>query len=101
MAKLNYYGFIFIGPGYDSKGEVQEMDSGLFKAKIAAVSTIESGCNIAKYMVSEGVQVIELCGGFEKDGLQRIISSIEGEVPVGSVDFGDKDMEKLKAFLDK
>jgi len=101
MAKLNYYGFIFVGDGYDDEGEIWEMDSPMFKARIAAVPTIEIGCEIARDLVSEGVQMIELCGGFEKAGLQKVISSINGKVPVGSVDFEEGEMVKLKDFLDR
>lgn len=47
-------------------------------------------------MVKKGVQVIELCGGFEIKDMKEIISSIEGKVPVGLVEFAASEKLKLR-----
>lgn len=46
MAKIHNYGFIFIGEGYDKKGEMKEINSESFSAKIVAVSSFESACEM-------------------------------------------------------
>ena len=43
---------------------------------------------VAKQLVSEGVELIELCGGFGGAGLASVVSSVEGRVPVGAVFYG-------------
>lgn len=98
MTKINKYGFIFIGPGY--KNEKVNMNSPFFEATIIAVSSIDEGCNMAKKMVESGVQVIELCGGFEDDGAKKVIDSINSKIPVGYVKFDSNEERKLKILLE-
>jgi hypothetical protein len=38
--------------------------------------------------VAEGVELIELCGGFGGAGLASIVSAVDKRVPVGAVFFG-------------
>jgi hypothetical protein len=101
MVKLNKYGFIFIAPGYEASGKIVNMSSELFGVTIAGVSTIESGCVMAKEMVKNGAQVIELCGGFKEKDLKKIKDAIDKKIPVGLVKFDSAEKLKLKSFLEK
>jgi len=49
--------------------------------------------------IEDGVELIELCGGFEEDDVQKIIVAIDGKIPVGSVKFNGDELEKLEKFL--
>jgi hypothetical protein len=40
---------------------------------------------IARRLVDEGVELIELCGGFGGAGLASVTAAVEGQVPVGAV----------------
>ena len=42
----------------------------------------------AQQLVADGVDFIELCGGFGGAGLGSVISAVENRVPVGAVFFG-------------
>jgi hypothetical protein len=99
MAKLKKYGFIFIAPGYKTPGKVVNINSRLFAATITGVSTINDGCKAAKKMVKNGVQIIELCGGFEKDDLKKIKDAIKEKIPIGLVNFDAEEKQKLIKFL--
>ena len=43
---------------------------------------------LARQLVADGVEFIELCGGFGGAGLGAVISAVENRVPVGAVFFG-------------
>lgn len=52
------------------------------------VRSIADAPAVARQLVAEGVELIELCGGFGGAGLASVIAAIEGRVPVGAVFFG-------------
>ena len=52
---------------------------------------------VAKKLVSEGVQTIEICGGFGPYWVTKISEAIENKVPVGTVMYGP---EFRKPLLD-
>lgn len=52
------------------------------------VPTVADAPAIAKQLVAEGVELIELCGGFGGAGLGEVIAAVNGQVPVGAVFYG-------------
>lgn len=52
------------------------------------VSSVADAPSLAQHLVEEGVELIELCGGFGGAGLALIVSAVQGRVPVGAVFFG-------------
>ena len=43
---------------------------------------------IARRLVDDGVELIELCGGFGGAGLAAVTAAVDGRVPVGAVFYG-------------
>jgi hypothetical protein len=43
---------------------------------------------IARQLVEDGVELIELCGGFGGAGLASVTAAVGGRVPVGAVFYG-------------
>jgi len=99
MANLKKYGFIVKGPGYRVGKDSAIIDSGLFCTTIMAVATVEDTKIAAKEMIRNGIEVIELCGGFTHKDTESIIKSINGVVPVGNVEFSEIEKEKIGNFL--
>lgn len=99
MANLKKYGFIVKGPGYRVGKDLATIDSGLFCTTIMAVATVDDASIAAKEMIKDGLEVVELCGGFTLKDKENIIESINGAVPVGSVEFSEKENEKLTNLL--
>ena len=43
---------------------------------------------VARQLVADGVELIELCGGFGGAGLGSVVDAVGNRVPVGAVFFG-------------
>jgi predicted polyphosphate/ATP-dependent NAD kinase len=52
------------------------------------VQTIADAPAIARQLLEEGVELIELCGGFGGSGLGEVVAAVDGRVPVGAVFYG-------------
>ena len=52
------------------------------------VSSVSEAPTLARQLVQDGVELIELCGGFGGAGLAAVVSAVQGRVPVGAVFFG-------------
>ena len=52
------------------------------------VPSVSDAPSLARQLVEDGVEPIELCGGFGGAGLAAIVSAVQGRVPVGAVFFG-------------
>jgi predicted polyphosphate/ATP-dependent NAD kinase len=52
------------------------------------VRTIADAPAVARRLVAEGIELIELCGGFGGVGLGAVVAAVENRVPVGAVFFG-------------
>lgn len=59
------------------------------------VSEASEGIDVAKSMVIEGVQLIELCGGFGPIWTAKVIDAINSAVPVGSVGYGPEAIDQM------
>ena len=93
---LTSFGFIVTGDIFE-----QYQGTDKFKMKVVGVSHPEQGIVAAKAMVTEGIQLIELCGGFSPVWVGKIIEAIEYAVPVGVVAYGPESIDAMyKLFAD-
>ena len=54
---------------------------------------------VAQRMVEEGVQLIELCGGFGPIWTSRVLEAVDMRVPVGAVGYGPESIAGLAALF--
>lgn len=87
---LTKFGFIVTGDNFE---QVQGTES--FYMKVVGVTDPKEGIEAARKMVSEGIQLIELCGGFSPVWAGKIIEAIEYAVPVGVVAYGPESIDKM------
>lgn len=62
------------------------------------IANVADAPALARKLVDEGVELIELCGGFGGAGLGAVVAAVEGRVPVGAVFYGvdaSKGLQKL------
>jgi hypothetical protein len=91
---LHRFGFIVTG---DDFTQIQGTDK--FRMKVVGVSRPEQGIAAAKAMVAEGIQLIELCGGFSPVWAGKIIEAIDYAVPVGIVAYGPESIDAMHALF--
>lgn len=87
---LTKFGFIVTGDAF-----VQHQGTDKFAMKVVGVREAKDGVEAAKQMVAEGIQLIELCGGFSPVWAGRIIEAIEYAIPVGVVAYGPESIDSM------
>jgi hypothetical protein len=93
---LTKFGFIVTGAQFDAW---QRLSSPAFEMITAGVASPAQGPAAAVRLLAEGVQLIELCGGFGPVWTARVIEAIEGRVPVGAVGYGPEALDGLAAIF--
>jgi hypothetical protein len=96
---LHYWAYIFLSPGFNPEQHTTELSSATCRFKTVGIDMTEKEkvIDVAKQLVAEGVQMIELCGGFGPLWIAKVTEAINGAVPVGSVAYGP---EARKPLLD-
>ncbi len=93
---LTRFGFIVTGDNF-----VQYQGTDAFTMKVVGVRDPSEGVEAAQEMVAEGIQLIELCGGFSPVWAGKIIEAIAYAVPVGVVAYGPESIDSLhRLFAD-
>ena len=71
----------------DDPSEPQRIDR-LGSLVCVGLPNVSAAPAVARQLVAEGVELIELCGGFGGAGLASVVSAVDKRVPVGAVFFG-------------
>jgi hypothetical protein len=97
--KFNNYGYIFLGPDLDPTQHRATIKTDKLTYTTVGISfnNKEKLIDIAKELIAQGAQMIELCGGFGPIWIARVIEATDGKVPVGGVAYGP---EARKPLLD-
>lgn len=96
---LTHWGFIYTADGSSAGGDVSVMDTGQCRTVLVGVAKPEEAVDVARRLVADGVQLIELCGGFGPVWTGRVIEAIDGAVPVGSVGYGPEAVDQVHAIF--
>lgn len=91
---LTDFAYIVFGPDYTSDSTAVIQTESL-KTRIVGVDSLEKAEKIALELVSDGVQLIELCGWFGPRGAARIINAVGATVPVGFVGHGPDSIDSM------
>ena len=92
---LHAFGFIFTGRGLNPAEDRTLIQRGDFRAVMVGVAEPSQAVAVAKELVADGIELIELCGGFGPVWTGKIIEAIEGRVPVGSVGYGPESIDGM------
>jgi len=89
-----------IGPGLSPEANtIKKTSSPLFKATVVGVETVDQACHAANELVKNGAQMIELCGGFDGQTVQKVIDAKGGQDPVAADAYSEADQAKVEAFF--
>jgi len=95
--KFNNFAIIFTSPGADPKIHRAVINIGDVTYVTVGVDTQhkEQVIEVAKNLVANGAQIIELCGGLGPIWMAKVIEAIKGAVPVGGVFYGPEARKPL------
>ncbi|MCX4808782.1 DUF6506 family protein [Streptomyces sp. NBC_01214] len=96
---LTHWGFIYTADGSAAGGDFSVVDTGTCRSVFVGVAKPEECIEAARRLVGEGVQLIELCGGFGPVWAGRVIEAINGAVPVGAVGYGPEAVDQVHAIF--
>jgi hypothetical protein len=96
---LTKFGFIVTGAQLDPAQHRNVMQSPAFEMVSVGVSSPSQALAVAQQMVREGVQLIELCGGFGPKWTAQVQEAIAHRVPVGSVGYGPETIDGMHALF--
>ncbi len=94
---FNHFAIIFTSPGLDPK-----IHRAIIKTDQVTYVTVgvdsqhkEQVIEVAKEVVADGAQIVELCGGFGPIWMGKVIEALKGAVPVGGVFYGPEARKQL------
>ncbi len=93
---LRKYAFLIKASGYPPAGLRTTLPGDGFTSTIFASGDIDALVAEAMAMVAEGIQLIELAGGFSDEDYSRLEEAIGDAVPVGRVTFDAENAARLK-----
>ena len=96
---IKKYGFIFLSPNADPSEHRTVIETRGLASILVAVPEPSVAVSVAKALVADGVDLIELCGAFGPIWASKVIEATEGTVPVGAVGFGPESVPRLAALL--
>ncbi len=86
MAQVQY-AFIILAPGYEAAAHHATLESAEFKSRIVGVSSQADALTAVDGLIAEGVEIIELCGGFSTEDAATIAERAGQDVSVGLVTY--------------
>lgn len=96
---LNKFGFIVTGGGFEPAGRRVVLGSEVFEMIAVGVPGPADAVAVARELVSEGVQLLELCGGFGPVWTAKVIEAVGPGIPVGSVGYGPESIDAMHALF--
>jgi hypothetical protein len=80
--------FLFVAPGVDPEEHRHAITiPGGIQLLTIGAKDYEQAARVAKQLVMEGIQGIELCAGFGHKGVAMIAEAVDGKIPIGVVRF--------------
>ena len=79
--------FIFLAPDTDPQQHRATVVTPQVELTAVAAQDYADAERVAQMLVSDGVEAIELCGGFGNKGTARIADAVAGKAAVGAVRF--------------
>jgi hypothetical protein len=82
---LTSFAFIVKAPGYSAEQHHAQLLSEQFSTRVVGVSNLAEAILVVCKLIGDGVQLIELCGGFSEKDRAEIEAETGHKVPVGVV----------------
>jgi hypothetical protein len=96
---LSRYGFIVKSADLEMFKHHSRLHSENFDMSIAGVADVAQAQMVAQEMITKGIQLIEMCGGFSAEDAQSVREAINDHIPVGVVQYTDEERQRLQREL--
>ncbi len=83
------YSFIIKAPGYTAARHRAELSSPAFHSTVVGVEDIDEAILATDDLLRDGVEIIELCGGFTPEEARQIQDRVGEKFDVGLVRYSD------------
>lgn len=95
--QFKFFAFIFLTPGFSAATNTinTEKNGYRFKAVGIDMHKKEEVITVARSLVAEGCQMIELCGGFGAEWIYKVSEALEDKIPIGGVFYGPQFRQQL------
>ncbi|REE97144.1 DUF6506 family protein [Thermomonospora umbrina] len=95
------WAFIYGQPGADPTADRFVIERAGQRTTLVPVADEGQAAQVAVELVEEGVELIELCGGFTAVEAARVIEAVDGRVPVGHVAYASESLEGAATYKAK
>ncbi|MEV0249544.1 DUF6506 family protein [Nocardia sp. NPDC050712] len=96
---LEHWAFIYVADGCDPDRDISIVDTGKSRTVLVGVGAHEQAPAVARRLVADGAQLLELCGGFGAADTAAVLAAIDSAVPVGTVSYGPEAISGLHALF--
>lgn len=93
--------YLVIGNGYDPQTSRVCIERPGSKVWMIGVNDMEQAKQVARQLVAEGVDALEVCGGFGEARVRELIEAIDGAIPIGHVTTLPSEKAKMQAVFTK
>jgi hypothetical protein len=96
---LTHWAFVYTAAGSPPEGSFTTEDTGACRTVLVGIPSPDHVLAVAKQLVNDGVQLIELCGGFGPVWAGKVVETVDGAVPVGMVGYGPEAVDQVHAIF--
>ncbi|MGC1549317.1 MAG: DUF6506 family protein [Rhodanobacter sp.] len=98
---LRKWAYIYLSPGFDAQKNMMRSHSEQCEFIAIGVDFTDKPkvVELARQLYDEGVQMIELCGGFGPLWIAKVSEALQGAIPVGSVAYGPEARQPMLDLL--
>lgn len=100
-AMASSWAYIYEHPGTDPVVDRRVIDRDGQRTALVPVPEASDAPAVARELVASGVELIELCGGFDVGTVARVVDAVDGTVPVGHVSFGFESITGAAAYKER
>lgn len=79
--------FIFIAPEAEPQQHRSLIETPMVQLTVVGVKSYEAAAQVTNELVNQGIEAIELCGGFGVDGVAKVKQATGGKAVIGVVRF--------------
>ena len=91
--------YIFVIPDADPKKHRAKIETPTLSVAIVGVKDFDQAADIAKSLVKDGVQFIDLCSGYGPVGAAKVIEAVGDKIPVSAACFGIESTAKAAVLF--